>query len=377
MVDVDDEVARRQPVEDVARHDPAQRLWPPDADAAEQLAVRDEDEPVGPAGETAVEAPLDERDGAGQRRLSDPVDDRHGPALLGEDLGEARRLVGGEHDAPAVGGPGFDRDVELGGALERQGRLPPAEEVAAAQPAAGDRRVLRRLRFPGQLEGPRAQHPRLPVARRQVRGGPVLRQVPGALEVLAALVRLAPQELGGVGDVAGLVEHEEGARIEVIERGRRAQDAGPHLGGVADVERGAGTSGRRRVGGRLETLQVGSQALGQSGRPSAQPRPEAGHAVGRQEHLARRQEFDGVDRPDRALVGRVEGPQRVDLVPEELEPDRQRARRREHVDDAAPAGELTAAGHLDRRDVAEGEQFGEEGVEVQARAAAQDPWLDG
>ena len=59
VVDVDDEVARRQPLQDVARDDASKRARPTDADGAEELAVRDEDEAVGPAGEAAVEAALD------------------------------------------------------------------------------------------------------------------------------------------------------------------------------------------------------------------------------------------------------------------------------------------------------------------------------
>ena len=68
VVDVDDDVAGRQALEDVARDDPAHRLGPPDADGAEQLAVGDQREAVRAALEAAVEAALDEGDGAGRRR---------------------------------------------------------------------------------------------------------------------------------------------------------------------------------------------------------------------------------------------------------------------------------------------------------------------
>ena len=68
VVDVDHEVARRQPLEDVARDDPSQRTRPADADRAEQLAIRDEREPVGPTDEPAVEASIDERHRAGRGR---------------------------------------------------------------------------------------------------------------------------------------------------------------------------------------------------------------------------------------------------------------------------------------------------------------------
>ena len=50
-----------------------------------------------------------------------------------------------------------------------------------------------------------------------------------------SLVRLAPQEVGGVGEVTGLVEHEQGPRRQVVEAGRRRQQPGPELRRVADV----------------------------------------------------------------------------------------------------------------------------------------------
>src|SRR5690606_20589541 len=72
MIDVDDEVAGRQALDDVAWDEAAERLGAPDADVAEQLAVGHEDEAVGPAGEAAVQAPLDEDYRAGGRRLGHP-----------------------------------------------------------------------------------------------------------------------------------------------------------------------------------------------------------------------------------------------------------------------------------------------------------------
>ena len=161
MIDVDDEVAGRQPLEDVARHDPAQRLGPADADGPEQLAVGDEDEPVGPAGEAAVEAALDERDRAGRRRLRDAVDDRDRVPGLAEELGQPRGLVRGEDDPGAVGAPGRRPPRRARrGPPERQDRLAPAEQVARRQRRRAPSRVLgRRLGLPGQLERPRRDQP--------------------------------------------------------------------------------------------------------------------------------------------------------------------------------------------------------------------------
>ena len=166
VVDVDDEVARGQPLEDVARHDPPERPRPADAHGAEQLAVRDEGQAVGAAGEAAVEAALDERDRARRRRLLDPLDDADRVAGLVEQLGEPRRLVRGEHDPRAVLAPARDRLARCVGATERQRRLAPAEQVAQAQAARRHRHARRRLGLPGQLEGPRADEPAF-----QSRGG--------------------------------------------------------------------------------------------------------------------------------------------------------------------------------------------------------------
>ncbi len=83
----------------------------------------------------------------------------------------------------------------------------------------------------------------------------------------------------------------------------------------------------------------------------------------RNEELGGRQQVDRRDLADRALVGRVEAAERVDLVAEELDPDRQARAGREDVDDPAAPGELAPAGDLDHRLVAEAEQFEQEPVE--------------
>ena len=105
MVDVDDEVAGGQPLEDVARDDPAQGPRPADPDGPEQLPVGDDDEPIGAAFEAAVEAALDEDDRAGRGRVHDPLDDADRVAGLAEDVGETRRLVAGEDDPRAFARP--------------------------------------------------------------------------------------------------------------------------------------------------------------------------------------------------------------------------------------------------------------------------------
>ena len=61
-----------------------------------------------------------------------------------------------------------------------------------------------------------------------------------------------------------------------------------------------------------------------------------------------------------ALVGRVEGPERVDLVAERLDANRELRRGREDVDDAAAARELAAAGDLEDRLVAQLEELAQQ-----------------
>ena len=86
--------------------------------------------------------------------------------------------------------------------------------------------------------------------------------------------------------------------------------------------------------------------------------------MGREE-LRRGQQDRVLERADGSLVGRVEGAERVDLVAEELDPDRQRGGWREDVDDSTAPGELAAAGDLRRRRVAEGKQLPQERLRPQ------------
>ncbi len=105
VVDVDDEIAGREPLEDVPRDDPTHRLRTADPDGAEQLAVGDEGDPVRPADEPAVQAPVDEGDRAGRRRDVEPAHGGDRPPGLAEQLRQPRRLVRGEDDPVALLGP--------------------------------------------------------------------------------------------------------------------------------------------------------------------------------------------------------------------------------------------------------------------------------
>ena len=156
-----------------------------------------------------------------------------------EQLREPRGLVAGEDDPRLLAQPVLDAVDEALRPARREDGLAPAEQVAAGQALRGERHALglAGLGLPGELERPRAVEAALPVARRQVGGRPVLRQVAGLDHLRVPLLGLAPQEVGGVGEVAGLVEDEEGRRVEVVEAGRRRDEARPDLGGVAGGQR--------------------------------------------------------------------------------------------------------------------------------------------
>src|SRR5213078_3964529 len=78
-----------------------------------------------------------------------------------------------------------------------------------------------------------------------------------------------------------------------------------------------------------------------------------------------------IERADGPLVGRIESAERVDLVAEEFDPDRQRRRGREHVDDPTPPGELAAPRDLARRHVPEPEKLAEKRLGPEPAADAQ------
>ena len=159
----------------------------------------------------------------------------------------------------------------------------------------------------------------------------------------------------------------------MVEAGRWSEMGGPDLRAVADGE-GAGrvasmSGARRRL--RAESGEVVGEALGEASRGSSEPCGNRGHAASRQQEFRRWKQDSGLNRFDRALVGRVERAQRVDLVPEELDPDGQRERRRKDVDNSTASRELAAPGHLEDRHVPEVEQVAQQRVLVDPGAASQ------
>ena len=168
----------------------------------------------------------------------------------------------------------------------------------------------------------------------------------------------------------------------MVEAGGRGEVRRPDLGRVADGKR----TGRATDVGRgglaqgivraLEAGKVRGEPLGELRRHRPESLAEPRHASRGQQELARGEQQRLVDRANGALIGRIERAQRVDLVPEELEPDRQRQGRREDVDDAAPAGELAPPGDFEDGDVAQVEQLAQERVLADAGAEPHAAHLD-
>ena len=331
------------------------RLRPADADGSEELPVGDEREAVRAARRTR-------RSGCARRAAT-----------------RARRRRAREACTTAAGWPASPSSSARRGAWSQARTIrapvvcasgrPPSRAAPTRRRQPGSRQPNRspELRPPAAIAvscgapTPRsarasgAAQPRLPVARRRgTSTGQSFGSSPASIELGAALVRLAPQELGRLGEVAGLVEDEQRRRVEVVERRSPAPgDAGPDLGRVAHVERPrrpVADRGRGRRSVRPSPSNRARSAARRSGSFAA-PRPRRPRSAAtppRGSRNSRRRQEDGlVDRADGPLVGRVERAQRVDLVAEELDPDRQRRRRREDVDDAAAPGELAAAGDLE------------------------------
>ena len=299
------------------------------------------------------------------------MDDAHGVAGLGEDLREARRLVAREHDPGALAHPVLDAVEQPRGQPGRQHRLAPAELVAAGEALRGEGHAVGRagLGLPGELQRP---------ARRA--GAPSSRAAAGRRTASPwAGRRPRPSPRAAPRPVAtGSRRHRRGRRA----RRGRAGTMGRGGRGPSWGRRGAPRPRRhRRRGARglratlapvaaspAKRSRSSGQPLREAAADPAEPLPDLVGAAGRQQELGRGQEGDLSHGLDAALVGGVEGAQGVDLVAEQLDPDGQRRRRREDVDDAAPARELAAAGDLDHRRVAALVELGDERLHADAGA---------
>ncbi len=161
----------------------------------------------------------------------------------------------------------------------------------------------------------------------------------------------------------------------MVERAGRADDGRPDLGRITHVEGPRSVGVGRRSGPGLAALEpdeVGRQPVGQRARVSPQAGAEHAGTPGRDEKLGGRQQLHRIGRADRPLVGRVEHPDLVDLVAEQLDPDRELRAGGEDVDKPAATGHLPPAGNLENGLVAEAKELGEQVALADAVASAQD-----
>ncbi len=154
------------------------------------------------------------------------------------------------------------------------------------------------------------------------------------------------------------------ARLEA-KRARRVghEHAALHSRAVAERrERG----GLRRAG--REQARIGDRHRGVGRQVVAESRPVLRRPGQHRENEERR------DRAGRPLGGRIERPERLDVVSRQLEPDGQRSRWREDVDDPAPERPLADARHGLHALVAGGLEVLDEGLAVDrvARGHRQD-----
>ena len=170
--------------------------------------------------------------------------------------------------------------------------------------------------------------------------------------------RLLVVELdGAVPDPAGIDEHDAPARAHEVGQDALVVDEPrqPRLHAVEDLALG-------------QALPLGaSPRLGPHQRRGPGP-----HRLGG-EHLAAPEELDVVEIGHRALVAGVELGEPVHLVAPQVDPHRQLGRRREHVDDPAPHGQLAAVLDLVLAPVAEGDEPAHELLLVETVTAATRP----
>ena len=207
-------------------------------------------------------------------------------------------------------------------------RLVPAERIAA-------RRRVADLAFPGQLERPRRRRGAASSrAGRGMRSGQALGSDAGLLELGPALVGLCPQEVGRRLDVVGLVDDPD-----LVVSGGRGRSSGARWPAQTSAASASWPCSRR--------ARSAARSAGSSSRCPAQP--VAQRALRLATRAGTRSPAAGATAStgaNAALVGRVEGAQRLDLVTEPLDAHGQRLTGREDVDDAAAARELAPPGDL-------------------------------
>ncbi len=243
----------REPLQDVPRHDPPERPGPAHPDRAEQLPVGDQDDAVRPAGEPAVEAPVDERQAARRRGSATPAGGRGHDVRVGQQLREAGRLVGREHH------PGtFAR--ASGRRSRRWTRWAPAAATARASRTGCRPAVRPRPRSPRSAAGCARRQAPLPVALLGIGTRPAPGSSPAVSRSARRSSACAHRNVAAASMSPGSSRSHR-ASPDVVERRGRRQQATPGLGGVAQ-------------GPGLERGEVRGQPLGQLAGEPAQSGPE-------------------------------------------------------------------------------------------------------
>ena len=198
---------------------------------------------------------------------------------------------------------------------------------------------------------------RVQLLRRQSQAGVIPRQQPGGEQRLRILLELESGVLHPLVHPAALAEEHRRIRGQVVDAGGDLRVDGRQI--PVRGRRGRAAPQPLRVlpqglDDPLRLLLFRASSVRQGGELLRQPRQAALRAVG--QHLRRRKDQRGVHVPGPPLGGGVKGAHGVDLVVEELTAHRLVHQGGEHVQDAAPQGELAHALHLVAAGVPGGEQ---------------------
>src|SRR5581483_6241765 len=358
VLDVHDELARRQLREEAIARDAAAWRRPPLLAEAEHLGVGEQRQAAafltdGPA---VRQRAVHDRQRAGpELRRRQDVGDARVHVVLFEQLGEPARLRRDDDNLL----PAPERLRQLLGKRAQ----PPAVRRRRPERQAHRRAGVRRLRLPRR---PAREHqpPRPRLDRRaqripaDVRLRHAVRELVAQLELAARLPRLlVALELHRV-HVRRLVEHDERVLRQVVEQRRVQQER--RVEPVA-VERLA----------FAQQLEVAVEALARRApqRLHAQPVREAAPRGALVRQLARGADAYRLARPRRALRGGVEGANALDLVPDQLDPQRFVLGWRPGVDDAAAPRRLAGRRHLWLEAEARGVERAQQVIEPRPLAA--------